>query len=163
MWEQIESVVASLPVTAGTVRVYQDGLPVCGHEREIVSELAGAGTGTTGCFGTSGARRDADGHGIARTAGGGIPTGSRRVCFRGGCRTEIRQKQLRDTLLEKRDRSYRGSHQQDLGRRGKRHPVHGDAPRGHASIWILDTGCLSPWPAQGEARKKPMKQNGARN
>jgi hypothetical protein len=26
------------------VRVYQDGLPVCGHEREIVTELAAAGS-----------------------------------------------------------------------------------------------------------------------
>jgi hypothetical protein len=43
MWEQIENVVASLPVTTGTVRVYQDGLPVCGHEQDIVSELAGGG------------------------------------------------------------------------------------------------------------------------
>ena len=43
MWEEIESVVANLPVTPATVRVYQDGLPVCGHEQEIVSELAGAG------------------------------------------------------------------------------------------------------------------------
>src|SRR5208283_248058 len=42
MWEQIENAAASLPVTAGTVRVYQDGLPVCGHEKDIVLELAGA-------------------------------------------------------------------------------------------------------------------------
>src|ERR1039458_5745450 len=40
MWEEIESVVANLPVTPGTVRVYQDGLPVCEHEQEIVSELS---------------------------------------------------------------------------------------------------------------------------
>jgi hypothetical protein len=30
-------------VIAGKVRVYQDGLPVCGHERQIVSQLAEAG------------------------------------------------------------------------------------------------------------------------
>src|ERR1039458_8263134 len=40
MWEEIESVVANLPVTPGTVRLYQDGLPVCGHVQEIVSELS---------------------------------------------------------------------------------------------------------------------------
>jgi hypothetical protein len=36
MWEKIEGVAAGLPLAQGTVRVYQDGLPVCGHEREIV-------------------------------------------------------------------------------------------------------------------------------
>jgi hypothetical protein len=44
MWDQIESVVDKLPVTAGKVRVYQDGLPVCAHERQIVSQLAEAGS-----------------------------------------------------------------------------------------------------------------------
>src|ERR1017187_3679702 len=43
MWAQIESVVAKLAVPPGSMRVYQDGLPVCRHEQEIVSELAGAG------------------------------------------------------------------------------------------------------------------------
>jgi hypothetical protein len=43
-WEQIERVVEHLPITAGKLRVYQDGLPVCGHERRIVSELAEAGS-----------------------------------------------------------------------------------------------------------------------
>ena len=101
MWEQIESVVASLPVTTGTVRVYQDGLPVCGHEQDIVSELAGAGSrnhrlllelqarGAT-LMGTESPELLVEEYQLA-TAG---------VCFRGGCRTEIRQKQLRDTLLE---------------------------------------------------------------
>src|SRR5664279_4709773 len=42
-WEELERVVSNLPVSPGIVRVYQDGLPVCGHEREIVSELALAG------------------------------------------------------------------------------------------------------------------------
>lgn len=44
MWEEIERVVGSLPVIPGSVRVYQDGLPVCGHEQEIVAELAEAGS-----------------------------------------------------------------------------------------------------------------------
>ena len=43
MWEKIESVAASLPLAQGTVRVYQDGLPVCGRERQIVADLAMAG------------------------------------------------------------------------------------------------------------------------
>jgi hypothetical protein len=44
IWDKIERVVGNLPVGPGTVRVYQDGLPVCGHEQEIVSELAEAGS-----------------------------------------------------------------------------------------------------------------------
>lgn len=44
MWEEIERVAARLPLAQGTMRLYQDGLPVCGHERAIVSELAGAGS-----------------------------------------------------------------------------------------------------------------------
>ena len=79
MWSQIESVVARLPVPPGSMRVYQDGLPVCGHEREIVAELASAGNRN---------------HGLLL-----------KLQARGATvRTQIRQKQLRDTLLEKRDR-----------------------------------------------------------
>lgn len=44
MWEDIERAVARLPLTPGQVRVYQDGLPVCGHEAQIVEELAEAGS-----------------------------------------------------------------------------------------------------------------------
>jgi hypothetical protein len=44
MWGEIERTVRSLPVRPGSVRVYQDGLPVCGHEEEIVSDLAEAGS-----------------------------------------------------------------------------------------------------------------------
>src|SRR5690242_7859179 len=44
MWQEIERMVDRLPVTAGTTRVYQDGLPVCAHEARIVSELAQAGS-----------------------------------------------------------------------------------------------------------------------
>ena len=105
MWEEIESVVANLPVPPGTVRVYQDGLPVCGHEQEIVSELAGAGNrnhrlllklqarGAT-LMGTESPELLVEEYQLATAA------------FASGAtvRTEIRQKQLRDTLLEKRDR-----------------------------------------------------------
>ena len=31
-------------MSPGSVRVYQDGLPVCGHEQEIVKELAESGS-----------------------------------------------------------------------------------------------------------------------
>jgi len=43
MWREIERMVDSFPVQPGRTRVYQDGLPVCGHELQIVSELAAAG------------------------------------------------------------------------------------------------------------------------
>jgi len=105
MWEQIESVVASLPFNTGTVRIYQDGLPVCGHERDIVLELAGAGSrnhrallelqarGAT-LMGTESPELLVQEYQLATAA------------FASGMtvRTEVRQKQLRDTLLEKRDR-----------------------------------------------------------
>jgi hypothetical protein len=105
MWERIENVVASLPVTTGTVRVYQDGLPVCGHEQDIVLELAGAGSrnhrallglqarGAT-LMGTESPELLVQEYQLATAA------------FASGVtvRTEVRQKQLRDTLLEMRDR-----------------------------------------------------------
>jgi hypothetical protein len=105
MWEQIESVVANLPVTPGTVRVYQDGLPVCGHVQEIVSELAGAGNrnhrlllklqvrGAT-LMGTESPELLVEEYQLATAAfASGATVG-----------TETRQKHLQDTLLEKRDR-----------------------------------------------------------
>jgi hypothetical protein len=105
MWEEIESVVANLPVSPGTVRVYQDGLPVCGREQEIVSELAGAGNrnhrlllklqarGAT-LMGTESPELLVEEYQLATAA------------FASGAtvRMEIRQKQLRDMLLERRDR-----------------------------------------------------------
>ena len=105
MWEQIESAVANLPVTSGTVRVYQDGLPVCGHVQEIVSELAGAGNrnhrlllklqvrGAT-LMGTESPELLVEEYQLATAAfASGATVG-----------TETRQKHLQDTLLEKRDR-----------------------------------------------------------
>jgi hypothetical protein len=105
MWTQIEGVVANLPVTSGAMRVYQDGLPVCRHEQEIVSELAGAGNrnhrlllelqarGAT-LMGTESPELLVEEYRLAAAA------------FASGAtvRTRIRQKQLRDALLEKRDR-----------------------------------------------------------
>ncbi|HUY13893.1 MAG TPA: hypothetical protein VMX16_09740 [Terriglobia bacterium] len=105
MWEEIESVAAKLPVNPGTVRVYQDGLPVCGQEQEIVAELAGAGNRNhrlllqlqargAALMGTESPELLVEEYQLATAA------------FASGAtvRTEIRQKQWRDTLLEKRDR-----------------------------------------------------------
>jgi hypothetical protein len=105
MWAQIESVVAKLPVTSGSTRVYQDGLPVCRHEQEIVSELASAGNRNHGLLlklqergatlmGTESPELLVEEYQLAAAAlAGGA-----------AARTGIRQKQLRDALLEKRDR-----------------------------------------------------------
>jgi hypothetical protein len=105
MWEEIESAVAKLPVSPGTVRLYQDGLAVCGHEREIVSELAEQGSRNNALL-------------VKLQARGAILMGTESpellveeyqlatAAFASGAhvRAEIRQKQLRDALLEKRDR-----------------------------------------------------------
>jgi hypothetical protein len=44
LWAQIEQVIEKLVLRYERVRVYQDGLPVCGREAEIVTELAKAGS-----------------------------------------------------------------------------------------------------------------------
>jgi hypothetical protein len=44
LWAQIEQAIESLVLPYERVRLYQDGLPVCGREVEIVTELAKAGS-----------------------------------------------------------------------------------------------------------------------
>lgn len=44
LWIRIEKVIESLALPYERVRLYQDGLPVCGREAEIVEELAKAGS-----------------------------------------------------------------------------------------------------------------------
>jgi hypothetical protein len=44
VWTAIEQTVAGLNLRYELVRIYQDGLPVCGHELRIVTELARAGS-----------------------------------------------------------------------------------------------------------------------
>lgn len=43
IWSDIEAFIDGLALTFDRVRLYQDGLPVCGREAEIVTELAQAG------------------------------------------------------------------------------------------------------------------------
>ncbi len=43
-WTQIEQATQGLALAYEKVRLYQDGLPVCGHELEIVTDLAKAGS-----------------------------------------------------------------------------------------------------------------------
>lgn len=44
VWTQIETAIDSLDLAFDRVRLYQDGLPICGREAEIVTELAQAGS-----------------------------------------------------------------------------------------------------------------------
>lgn len=43
LWEEIDTVIHSLAIPAG-LRIYQDGLPVCGREKDIVADLARSGS-----------------------------------------------------------------------------------------------------------------------
>jgi len=105
MWEEIERVVGNLHVRPGSVRVYQDGLPVCGHEQEIVSELAEAGNRNhrlllglqargAVLMGTESPELLVEEY---QLAGAALASG-------GVAQAKMRQKRLRDTLLERRDR-----------------------------------------------------------
>jgi len=44
LWVEIEQVVARMQLSYERVRLYQDGLPICGREEEIVRELAAKGS-----------------------------------------------------------------------------------------------------------------------
>jgi hypothetical protein len=44
LWDSIEMMLAQIDFPRAKVRIYQDGLPVCGREIEIVNELANAGS-----------------------------------------------------------------------------------------------------------------------
>ncbi len=43
-WSEIEAAIAALTLAFDRVRLYQDGLPICGREAEIVRELAQTGS-----------------------------------------------------------------------------------------------------------------------
>jgi hypothetical protein len=44
IWTEIEAAIDALTLSFDRVRLYQDGLPVCGREAEIVTELARSGS-----------------------------------------------------------------------------------------------------------------------
>jgi hypothetical protein len=44
LWDDIRAKVLALPLRWDTVRLYQDGLPVCDHEADIVRDVAAAGS-----------------------------------------------------------------------------------------------------------------------
>jgi len=44
IWTEIERIITDWPLSFDKVRLYQDGLPVCGREAEIVADLAQKGS-----------------------------------------------------------------------------------------------------------------------
>jgi hypothetical protein len=44
LWDDIRAKLGAMALDHSRVRIYQDGLPVCGYELQIVRELAGAGS-----------------------------------------------------------------------------------------------------------------------
>jgi hypothetical protein len=105
MWDKIERVASRLPLTPGTVRVYQDGLPICQHEQEIVSELAESGSRNhrlllqlqsrgARVMGTESPELLVEEYQLAKAS----------LAFGVTAEDASRQRQLRDTVLEKRDR-----------------------------------------------------------
>ena len=116
MWEEIERAAGNLRASPGSVRVYQDGLPVCGHEREIVAELAGAGSRNhrlllslqsrgAVLMGTESPELLVEEYQLASAA---LAAGRASPA-------KMRRGPLRDTLIERRDRYVAGRINRTLG------------------------------------------------
>lgn len=108
LWTEIEQAAAALPLEGRPARVYQDGLPECGRELEIVQELARSGSrnhrlllelhtrGAT-IMGTESPELLTEEYQLITEA---LAAGDRgRVLA-----AEARQKPLRDELLRRRDK-----------------------------------------------------------
>jgi hypothetical protein len=112
MWDEIERVVENLPLVTGKVRVYQDGLPVCGNEQQIVSQLAAAGNRNHRLL----LRLQARGAVLMGTESPELLVEEYQLLTSAlasglagkAARAEARQKPLRDALLERRDRYIAG-------------------------------------------------------
>lgn len=109
LWTEIERITESLDLLCEKVRLYQDGLPICGKETEIMSDLAKRGSrnhqillglhekGAT-LMGTESAELLLEEYHLVK----------RMLALRDSedvARMEASQKGLRDALLEKRDRA----------------------------------------------------------
>lgn len=108
LWREIRAKVKGMHLDYSKVRLYQDGLPDCGHEEQIVRDLARAGSqnhqlladlmerGAT-IMGTESPELLLEEYNLAREAlvasGGGQPR-----------RASPRQSQISKAILEKRDR-----------------------------------------------------------
>ncbi len=107
LWAQIEQAIESLVLPYERVRLYQDGLPVCGREAEIVGELAKAGSrnhrlllclrekGAT-IMGTESSELLVEEYQLVKEV---FASGKPGVATWG----EARRKALRDSLLRRRD------------------------------------------------------------
>jgi hypothetical protein len=107
LWGQIEQTIESLGLPYERVRLYQDGLPVCGREVEIVTELAKAGSrnhrlllrlrekGAT-IMGTESSELLVEEYQLVKDA---FASAKPAVATRGAAR----QRALRDSLLRRRD------------------------------------------------------------
>jgi len=107
VWTEIERAIDNLDLPSKTVRIYQDGLPVCGREAEIVTDLANTGSrnhrlilrlierGAT-IMGTESAELLVEEYElIKKILSAGDPSEAKKI--------EARQKPLSDTLLKRRD------------------------------------------------------------
>lgn len=107
LWTSIEATVAALDLHYGTVKVYQDGLPNCGRELEIVAELAKAGSRNHQLL----VQLKNKGAQIMGTESPDLLLAEYKLMeeiFSSGdlpqsSRTEARQEKLRRSLLERRD------------------------------------------------------------
>jgi len=108
MWLDIEKAIEDLHLDYGNVRLFQDGLPVCGRELEIVKDLAGAGSRNhqillnliekgAAIMGTEFAELLVEEYQLVKQA----MTGSKTP---GRVNLQPCQKALSDSLLQKRDR-----------------------------------------------------------
>jgi len=106
LWARIEQAIESLILPYERLRLYQDGLPVCGREVEIVTELAKAGSrnhqlllrlrekGAT-IMGTESSELLVEEYQLVKQDFASKPEVARRG--------EARRKALRDSLLKRRD------------------------------------------------------------
>jgi hypothetical protein len=112
LWDQIEQAIESLVLPYERVRLYQDGLPVCGRELEIVAELAKAGSRNhrlllrlrekgAVIMGTESSELLVEEYQLVRET---FASGKLEVASRGGAR----RKALRDSLLKRRDQYIAG-------------------------------------------------------
>jgi hypothetical protein len=107
VWTTIERTIDTLALAYNKVRVYQDGLPVCGREMEIVSDLAKSGSrnhrllltlkerGAT-ILGTESAELLVEEYQLIHQALRAVELGR-------ATRTETRQKRQKGSLLRRRD------------------------------------------------------------
>jgi hypothetical protein len=107
LWAQIELAIENLALPYDRVRLYQDGLPVCGHEVEIVTELEKAGSRNHGLLhflrekgatvmGTESSELLVEEYQLSKE-----DFASGKPAF--ATREEPRRKALRDSLLKRRD------------------------------------------------------------